>query len=78
MHIWKSSAGEARRVEKKISCVLYGYITCQFLKSLWPRGKGGRIQGETPSRQKGFWDRAMWGESRGTMEEDRYMGAEWM
>jgi len=45
----------AQNVER-ISCVLYGCLTCQ-LKNLQPIGKD-RIGGRTSERQKESWDRA--------------------
>ena len=39
---------------ERISCILYGCITCQ-LKNPWPIGKG-RIEGGTSGRQREFWD----------------------
>ena len=45
---------------ERISCVLYGYITCQ-LQDLWSIGKG-RTEGGAPGRQKEFWEKARCGE----------------
>jgi hypothetical protein len=44
------SKKENKNVER-ISCVLYGCITCQLKKILWPIGKG-RIEVGTYGRQK--------------------------